>query len=514
MSRSDGQRWELTAGQLGIWFAQQLNPDDPFYNIAEYLEIHGDLDAELFEIALRHTINEVDAFHLRFTTDGEAPRQHVADPGDDWPVHVIDVSSAANPRAAAENWMRADLSRPADLRAGPVFAEALLRVGPGLFFWYQRVHHIALDGFSGAIIAARLAQVYDSLQAGSLPSARALEPVEALISADASYRASADFGRDREYWRAVLADFPDVPSVSGRQVPAVRRMPLRQTGNIGPGESERLRAASWRLRTTVGGLAVTAAAIYLHRSTGASDIVLGLPVLGRSGKQQRGIPGMTSNILPIRLTVSRTSSVADLAAQASAAIRSALRHQRYQLVDIRRDLGLTDGDASFSLIVNVMPFDYAVRFGNCSVVPHNLSLGPVDDIRISVYDRSADGSVQIDCNVNPELYDAASGRHILDRFRRVLGWLIAADPADHAGRAEILAEPERRQVLREWNDTSRELPASTMPELLEAQAARTPEAIAVTCGDAWLSYGELNARASGWRDCWRGTGRGRSRWWR
>src|SRR4030081_3250823 len=104
MSESEVGRQELMAGQLGIWHAQQLDPDNPGYNIGGYLEIRGALDLGLFEVALRRSVSEVEAYHLRFFGEGEGLRQSV-EVSDDWPLHVLDVSCAADPRAAAEEWM-------------------------------------------------------------------------------------------------------------------------------------------------------------------------------------------------------------------------------------------------------------------------------------------------------------------------------------------------------------------------------------------------------------------------
>src|ERR1700722_13166363 len=79
MSGCGEQGRELMAGQLGIWYAQQLSPDTSVFNIGEYLEIVGDLDTGLFEAALRRGIVEADALSLRFREDGEAPRQHAGE---------------------------------------------------------------------------------------------------------------------------------------------------------------------------------------------------------------------------------------------------------------------------------------------------------------------------------------------------------------------------------------------------------------------------------------------------
>jgi amino acid adenylation domain-containing protein len=482
------------AGQLAIWVAQQLGPDAAAYNIAEYLEIHGDLDAGLFEVALRQTIGEADAYHLSFDGDGEGLRQRVALSAG-WPLHVVDVSGASDPRAAAEQWMRADLGRPVDLRRGPLFTQALLRAGPRHFFWYQRCHHIAVDGLGGQLIAARLARVYTSLLPGGPPPGPPLGGLSTLLDADDSYHASGDFGRDREFWRAALPDFHEAASVSGRPAPAAGRIPLRHGRDLDPAGAAGMRASARRLRTSVGGLMIAAAAIYLHRMTGARDVVLGVAVLGRP-TDLRGTPGMTSNILPIRLTLDRRTSLADLTRQAARAVRAALRHQRYQQVYIRRDLNLVDGGAPFGLVVNVMPFDYALRFGDCTVAARNLSNGPVDDIEISVCDRSADGSIQLAVDANPDLYGTATASGIARRFCRVLDWLATAAPEHTAGRAPILDPAERRQVLASWNDTTRAMPAGTLPGLFEAQAAASPEATAVVFRDEAVSYGELNARAN------------------
>src|ERR1017187_6200318 len=182
MTVIEGKRRELMAAQLGVWYAQQLDPDGPVYNMGEYLEIHGDLDVDLFEIALRHTMSEAEAVHLRFFRDGVTLGQYVGE-SDDWPLHIIDVSSAADPRSAAEDWMWADMRRPVDLWAAPLFTQALFKAAPGRFFWYQRGHHIAVDAFSGSLIAARQAQIYTSLLAGELSASDVMEPFSVLLDA-------------------------------------------------------------------------------------------------------------------------------------------------------------------------------------------------------------------------------------------------------------------------------------------------------------------------------------------
>ena len=155
----------LSDAQLGIWFAQALDPSSPAYNLGEYLDIGGTIDAALFETALRQVVNETEALCVRFVATADGPRQIIG-PAPDWSMSYIDVSAAADPQAAADRWMKADLAKPIDVTQGPLFAYALFKAAPDRFFWYSRYHHIVMDGVGLALVARRVADVYTALAAG------------------------------------------------------------------------------------------------------------------------------------------------------------------------------------------------------------------------------------------------------------------------------------------------------------------------------------------------------------
>ncbi|MBW7462243.1 hypothetical protein K0U00_50150, partial [Paenibacillus sepulcri] len=104
LNRQDGCR-PLSGAQSGIWFAQQLDPENPIYNTGEWVEIHGPVDTACFEAALRQAVGEAESLHARFGEDRDGPWQ-IIDPSSDWPLHRIDVSAEPNPREAAEAWMK------------------------------------------------------------------------------------------------------------------------------------------------------------------------------------------------------------------------------------------------------------------------------------------------------------------------------------------------------------------------------------------------------------------------
>ncbi|WP_181799076.1 AMP-binding protein [Kitasatospora acidiphila] len=503
MAVFDGELKELMAGQLEIWQAQQLAPENPVYNLGEYLEIRGDLDVGLFTETLHRLVAEAETVRLRFRTDAAGtPRQYVGDVPEDL-VQLVDFSSEPDPRAAAESWMRETVTRPADLSGGPLFGFALLTLGPDLHLWYQGYHHLLIDGMAGSVLSTRAARIHDALLHGQDPADGALEPLALLLDADRAYRVSDDLDRDRAYWQGVLADLPQVveAGTDGAARPSRgRRLPERLERHIAAlttDELAELRTAARRLRTSLTGLMACAAAVHRHRLTGQRDIVIGLPVAGRTGRRELAVPGMTSNNLPLRVRIEPNTPLADLVRQISDAVREGLRHQRYRYEDILRDLRLTDGDPLCGLYVNAMAFDYPEKFGSCRVTAvRNVSTGPIDHTRVNLYARGGDFGVQLDVDVNPALPDQLPARDVSRQLRRVLAWLVTAEPSEPVGRAGLLDRDEQRRVLVEWNDTARDLPPATAVDLFTAQVAARPDAVAVTGEGVHLSYAQLDERAN------------------
>ncbi len=186
--------YPLSTAQRGIWFAQQLDPGDAIFNIGEYLEIAGPIDAGLFERACRRLIDEHDLYRLAFADTADGPRQWIR-PQLDWSLPCIDVSEASDPEAAALAWMRADVARPRRLTRGPLFTLALLRVSDRRSFWYQGYHHLIMDGAGCALAARRLAGIYTALAAGApVPSSPAPSSLR-LLAAENAYRGSPAFLR-------------------------------------------------------------------------------------------------------------------------------------------------------------------------------------------------------------------------------------------------------------------------------------------------------------------------------
>ncbi|MGV9270946.1 amino acid adenylation domain-containing protein [Kitasatospora sp. NPDC003701] len=493
---------ELTRAQSGIWFAQRLDPRNPAYNLAECVRIDGPVDAGVLERALRQVVAETDALRIRIVGTDDAPLQVVRDTVD-WSLAVIGVDDDA----AADRWMHAEHTRAIDPRTDPLFRFALIRTADDRHVWYQRYHHLLVDGLSIVLIERRVAELYSAFLRGAAPAPAAFGPLSRLVELETEYRSSPRHARDRAYWTERYADLPAAPELpaapglpaaaglAGRPTAMPHEL-VRRTVRLGPAQSGRLRGLAREAGVGWPAAVVAATAAYLHCAAGSEDVVLGLPVAARPGRDGRRIPGMVSNVVPLRLAVDPAQRVADLVAAGAGELHASLRHQRYPFEELAKDLGLPGTDHRLlGPRLNIVMLDHVLDFAGSRATVANLAGGPVEDLSVVVDGRAGDGALDIEFGGHPGRYDERALAAHQDRFLAVLE-AFAADPGRRVGRVDAVTGAERERLLVTWNATTSAAPATTTAALFEAQAARTPYRTAVTHGGTSLTYAELNARAN------------------
>ncbi|MEU5716187.1 amino acid adenylation domain-containing protein [Streptomyces sp. NPDC020403] len=545
---------ELTAAQQGVWYGQLVDPHSPKYNIGECFEIHGDLDEESFTVALGRAVALCDSLHLEFVPQGETVRQRVVrhPTADSDRLHVVDLTSSDDPAAAAERYMAGDMAGVDRLDA-PRHHFALLRLGARRHYWYVRFHHIAVDGLGGAVFGRTVADLYgravrgENLATAQLPAA----PLRDLVADEVTYRDSDRYEVDRAYWTRKFADVAGAGAGGGeahaRGGPAlVRRRtaapaqsapaqaPLTQTvptrtpqpqaapaRSAGPGPAphtppvadvrmhtgetlpvtvlDDLRRLATGNRTRWTAVLVSAVAAYVGRVTGAQDVTVGLASNGRHGRL-RHVVGMTSNILPLRLTVTADMTVGALVRTVAAEMAGALRHRRFSREQLARELNMTDGTARLTdVVVNIMGYDYDLDFAGSPAPSRVLSVGPVDDVSLFVSERAEGEAPLIGFDANPELYDPEDVRLLQRALVSYLTALAHADAdtplrdvpfLDGIAAATLLAQGRGAELPRART-------ASSLPEAFGAQVRLTPGAPAVVDGAVALSYRQLAQAADG-----------------
>ncbi|WP_061709486.1 enterobactin non-ribosomal peptide synthetase EntF [Pseudenterobacter timonensis] len=482
-------RYPLVAAQPGIWMAEQLSSLPNAWSVAHYVELKGDIDAPLLAKAVVAGMMQADTLRTRFEEDNGEIWQWIDESMALAGPQIIDLRACADPHAAALARMEADLSQNLRVDSGePLACHLLLQVGEQHWYWYQRYHHLVVDGFSFPAITRQIAAIYSAWRHHLPTPASPFTPFAEVADEYQRYRDSDAWHRDAAFWAEQRRQLPPPVSLSAAPLPGraasseILRMKLKDSRDF-----RQLAQRAGQVQRT--DLALALVALWLGRLTGRPTYAAGFIFMRRMGSAALTATGPVLNVLPLAVTIDPRETLPGLAARLAGQLKKMRRHQRYDAEQIVRDSGRPAGESPlFGPVLNVKVFDYQLALEGVEATTHTLATGPVNDLELALF-QDEEGGLSIEILANAQRYDGATlGRHVA-RLHALLAQ-FAANGELTCGEAEMLLPQEYRQ-LAEINDTAVMLPETTLSALVAEQARKTPEAPALADGQITLTYREM-----------------------
>ncbi|ENZ8370968.1 enterobactin non-ribosomal peptide synthetase EntF [Klebsiella pneumoniae] len=483
-------RLPLVAAQPGIWMAERLSTLPGAWSVAHYVELRGALDPTLLGKAIVAGLQQADTLSLRFEEEeGEVWQWLAADRTFAEPS-IIDLRTAPDPHRAATERMQADLAQDLRVDGGnPLVCHQLLRVGDDRWYWYQRYHHLLVDGFSFPAITRQIAAIYRAWQRGEATPESPFTPFAEVVDEYQRYAGSEAWQRDKAFWQAQRQALPAPASLSaaplgGRAAGSdIWRMKLEMNADAFR------RLAGHAPQCQPADLALALTTLWLGRLCNRMDYAAGFIFMRRMGSAALTSTGPVLNVLPLAVHIDARETLADLAMRLAGQLKKMRRHQRYDAEQIVRDSGKAAGDEPlFGPVLNVKVFDYQLDIDGVEAVTHTLATGPVNDLELALFPDET-GGLSLEILANKARYDEAELRRHMARLTALLAQ-FAADPTLRCGEAEMLSADELAR-LAAVNDTAVPLPATTLSALVADQARKTPDAPALADARWQFSYREM-----------------------
>ena len=483
-------RLPLVAAQPGIWMAERLSTLPGAWSVAHYVELRGALDPALLGKAIVAGLQQADTLSLRFEEEEGEVWQWVAADRTFGEPSIIDLRTAPDPHRAATERMQADLAQDLRVDGGnPLVCHQLLRVGDDRWYWYQRYHHLLVDGFSFPAITRQIAAIYRAWQRGEATPESPFTPFAEVVDEYQRYAGSEAWQRDKAFWQAQRQALPAPASLSaaplgGRAAGSdIWRMKLEMNADAFR------RLAGHAPQCQPADLALALTTLWLGRLCNRMDYAAGFIFMRRMGSAALTSTGPVLNVLPLAVHIDAQETLADLAMRLAAQLKKMRRHQRYDAEQIVRDSGKAAGDEPlFGPVLNVKVFDYQLDINGVQALTHTLATGPVNDLELALFPDET-GGLSLEILANKARYDEAELRRHVARLTALLAQ-FAADPALRCGEAEMLSADELAR-LAAINDTAVPLPATTLSALVADQARKTPDAPALADAHWQFSYREM-----------------------
>jgi amino acid adenylation domain-containing protein/non-ribosomal peptide synthase protein (TIGR01720 family) len=491
----------LSFAQSRLWFLHRIEGPSATYNIPFALRLEGTLDTDALTAAVRDILTRHESLRTLIVEDADGtPEQRILPPAEaDVPVRVVDVAPDAVDAAlheAAALTFQLDTDLP--LRA------TALRVGPREHVLVFVFHHIAADGASMGPFLRDLVSAYTARHRGSAPDWATL-PVQYQdytlwqreLLGDEADPGSIAAGQ-LDYWRRELAGSPQPV-----QLPLDRPRPTSADHRGGYTDFELepellrgLRELAAEHGATPPMAAQAALAVLLHHVGAGTDLTIGSPIEGRAEEQLDALIGFFANTWVLRVDLAGDPSFGALLQQVRDRALAAYDHQDVPFERLVELLG-PERTTSYQPLFQVMlawQFQWSqIAMPGLRVTPLSASTGTAKfDLVLNIIPTASGGGYGR-LEYATELFDHATAQSLVERYVRVLRQVVA-DPAAPLGRVDVLTAAEHGQLDR-LNGTAEPVPDATLPELVAAQAAQTPDAAAVICGSTELSYRQLEARA-------------------
>jgi amino acid adenylation domain-containing protein len=492
----------LSYAQQRLWFLQQLEPGSHTYNEINAVRLTGALNATALERCLSTIVERHEVLRTSFEATDGRPSQ-VIHPPEDFPLRVLDLSGGGEADRAVEVQRHAEelVREPFDLTRPRLMRALLLRFGPSEHVLLLVMHHIISDAWSMAVLLQQAAALYETYTGGR-QSPLAKLPIQYADYAvwQREWLRGDVLQTQLEFWKRRLAGAPpllELPTDRPRpplQTTRGAHEPVHLTSEL----TTRLEALGLREGASLFMTLLAALVALLYRYTGQGDICVGTPVANRPRPELERLIGFFINTLVLRVDSGGDPTFLELLARVKSTALEAFDHQDVPFEKLVEELPVERRLGHSPLFQVMFVLQNAIR-EEPALPKLELKLMEVEtgtakfDLLLNLT-RTAEG-LSGSLEYNTDLFEAETAKRMAEHFR-VLLEDAAADPSRRLSRLTLLTEEERRRTLVEWNDTSVEYPRDVcVHELFAAQAARTPEAIAITQGGERMTYSELNRRA-------------------
>ncbi|WP_375328979.1 amino acid adenylation domain-containing protein [Microcystis sp. BLCC-F210] len=491
----------LSWAQERLWFVNQLEGESGAYTIDLTMRLRGNLNVKALEKAFQAIIQRHEPLRTQFKLKDNKPIQAI-DPNVTFTLPVVNLQNLSHSEQQVKNLLLAAASEPFDLESGSVLRVKLWQVKTEEYVLLLAIHHIAADGWSLGVLVDELSVYYRSFCTDTKADLSDLSIQYADFAVwQRQWLTNEVLDRQLSYWKQQLTGVPLL-----HQLPTDRPRPAIQSFRGGTERlqldsqlTQQLKKLSQESGSTLFMTLLAGFAVLLSRYSQQTDVVIGSPIANRNRTEIEGLIGFFVNTLVLRFDLSQDPTFEDFLAQVRQTTQDAYDHQDLpfemlvEKLQIERHLDRNPLTQIVFALQNAPSSPWDLPGVNIEEIPSGLDSVRVD-LELYLWD-AAEGLGGF-CSYNRDLFDAETIVRMMTHFKTLLA-AIVENPRQSLASLPLLNPEEEYQLLEGWNETKADYSYNKcIHQLIEEQAARTPDAVAVVFENQQLTYAELNSRAN------------------
>ncbi|WP_083545243.1 non-ribosomal peptide synthetase [Paenibacillus sp. NAIST15-1] len=482
--------YPLTHPQKRIWYIEKIYPTRPIHNIGGLVWIKGNCDVALLEEAIHLFVESHGGVRIQITErDGDVlqyfeeyrRRQ----------LQMLDFSGCEDPKVAVSEWAETEFGKPFELLEQPLFQFAIFKANEQLNGYFVKFHHLVTDGWSIQIMTKQINQFYTKLHKGEIVEPEIESGYAEYVVQEQSYLSSARFEKNKRYW---LEKFRTIPE-SFLQRSSNELSGKRKTFWLDESLSYAIKQYIQKNRCSLNTFFLSLVLLYQHKITQQRDLIIGTPVLNRSGAKEKRIMGMFTSTLPFRTTVESGELVSGFIGRVNKELMESYYHQRfpYNLLVQELELRKKGYDQLFQICVNYYNTKLVGEWEGSEVENEELYCGQQHySLQVVIKEWTETGKLEIRFDYQTGDYTDEAVEKLFMRLTVLAKQVVNPKEEITIGELQLMSVQERSMLVHKWNATEECYPKDKpVHQLIAEQAVETPEKIAAVWENRSLTYAEL-----------------------
>ncbi|MDP4093203.1 MAG: amino acid adenylation domain-containing protein [Bacillota bacterium] len=492
--------YKLTLPQKAIWLSEKAYPGTSLRNIAGTMKLRGEFDRELIEKSLNIFVENNDALRLRLIEENGEVKQYVKD----YSYFKVDFFDFTGSDAESRlyKWDDEQTQIPFNIVDSDLFYFAIVKTAPDRFGAYFKVHHLVSDAWTMSLGCTSVFKYYSLLKKG-LPVPKEKKPSYIdFINDEEEYIYSERFLRNREFWAEKLEGFSQYTYIKPQARERHSIKAERATFVINKETTQRIYDYCKNNKISVFSLFMAIFSIFINRKTSQNDLVIGTPILNRSGVREKETAGLFVSTIPVRLNVDEKLDFKAYVQYITRELNLCFKNQKYNY-----ELILKDFREKYK--VNEQLYDCMFSYQNSKYEKDgnpegfearwHFNRNQIESLIIHLDDREDDGQLLLNIDYLTELFDKSEIYQLYDHLINLLENGMESQNKTLES-MDMLTREERSRLVEtvaRFNNTKADYPKDkTIQELFEEQAERTPDNTALIFGDSRVTYRQLNEQAN------------------
>ncbi len=483
--------YPLSNAQKRIWYAQKKYQASSLFNIGGIVKINGEIRVSALSQAITQVVKNNVALNLQFKEDNNQVYQYISQKK--CYVAYADFSSIADPQNSFEKWYKKQAQIPFVMVERPLYTFTIFKISKSVMGYFIKLHHIIADGWSIKLLTDQIIKSYEAIIKDELYEDEEIPSYIDYVIEEETYINSVYFNKAKDYWNHMFSLLPELPTalhnkLNGQRISfVIEDILFNKIDNY-------IKEQGITINTFFVGIYL----LYEYKKYGKKDIILGTPLLGRSGKKERQTFGTFTNTMPYRYVINNNELISEMMQEVSSDLKSCYINQKYPYNLLVDELKLHENgiDRLYNVCINYYNTIINTSIDGLSIENTEFYNGE-QDYGLQIILRHWDGvKLQLDFDYQTAVYSEKQINEMHNQLMILINQILNEDLLK-VSNVLLLTQDEKHKVIYEFNNTKTNYPSNkTWLDLFEGIIKSTPNKTAISKNSKYFTYQELDFKAN------------------